>query len=122
MGRPGASHRRAARRVLRSSAGSDLLEGGVGWWFEREAEVALVGKRYAPDIAGWQVGEEPSFVGENRILVVPDWACEILSRSTQARDRAVKLPTCVAADMKHVWIVDPGNDRVKVSVEVCEGE
>ncbi|MBM4367619.1 MAG: Uma2 family endonuclease [Deltaproteobacteria bacterium] len=114
MGRPSTRHSRAAWKLRRGLGGSDILDGGRGWWFEVEPEVEFADKLYVPDIAGWQVAEEPDFLDENPITVVPDWACEILSRSTQARDRAVKLPTYAAAGVKHVWIVDPAARSVEV--------
>ena len=46
----------------------------------------------------------------NRYEVIdgaPDLVVEILSRSTQARDRGVKMKRYAAAGIPHYWIVDP---------------
>lgn len=115
MARPGAAHRLSAHRVGSALRGSNLMDGGVGWWIEVEVEIQLPGGRlYVPDLAGWRVSEEPAFVEDNPITVVPDWACEILSRGTQRGDRAFKLPTYAAAGVGHMWILDPEAKTVEV--------
>jgi Uma2 family endonuclease len=37
----------------------------------------------------------------------PDWVCEVLSPSTEARDRGSKLPAYAREGVRHVWLVDP---------------
>lgn len=106
MGRSGAAHSRLAKRLLRALTGIDLDSGG-SWWIEVEREVRLFGRLYVPDLTGWRVPDgDVAFVDVNPITRVPDWACEILSRSTQRADRVVKLPTYAEAGVGHVWIVD----------------
>ena len=39
--------------------------------------------------------------------LAPDWACEVLSPSTAARDRAQKLAIYAREQVAHVWLVDP---------------
>lgn len=107
MSRPGGRHGRAAWKTRRGLRGSDLLEGGHGWWFELEREIVFGERLLVPDLAGWRAEEEPDFADQNPIEVRPDWVCEILSRTTQRGDRAVKLPVYAGAGVGHVWIVDP---------------
>ena len=115
MARPGGPHRLTAHRVGSALSGSNLMDGGIGWWIEVEAEIRLPGGRlYVPDLAGWRVDQEPSFVDDNPIVVVPDWACEILSRGTQRGDRAFKLPNYAYAGVGHVWVIDPEARTVEV--------
>lgn len=115
MARPGGPHRLFGKRVARALDGADVAMGGTGWWIEPEAEIRLLEDRlYVPDLAGWRVSEEPDFVDENPIMVVPDWTCEILSRSTQRADRVRKLPTYARAGVGHVWIVDPEARTIEV--------
>ena len=45
--------------------------------------------------------EEPYF------SLAPDWACEVTSPSTAAKDRAKKLPIYAREGVRHVWLVDP---------------
>lgn len=37
----------------------------------------------------------------------PDWICDVLSPSTQALDRADKMPIYGTFGVNHVWLVDP---------------
>lgn len=114
MSRPGAGHRRAAWKARRGLGGIDLLEGGSGWWLEVECEITFGECLLVPDLAGWRVDEEPDFIQENPVTVRPDWVCEILSRSTQRADRAIKLPIYAAHGVGHMWIIDPEARSVEV--------
>lgn len=97
-----------------SVLGSRLIEpfrfgkgGPGGWWILVEPEVELAPLILIPDLAGWR---KERLVPESKakpITVVPDWVCEILSPSTAARDRTVKLAAYGRCGVKHVWLVDP---------------
>jgi Uma2 family endonuclease len=39
--------------------------------------------------------------------LAPDWVCEVVSPSTEATDRADKLPIYAQEHVTHVWLVDP---------------
>lgn len=115
MARPGAPHRHVGKRISRTLDGLDRALGGVGWWIEVEPEICLPSDRlYVPDLCGWRVTEQPDFIYDNPIHVVPDWVCEILSRATQRADRVRKLPQYAAAGVGHVWILDPEARTVEV--------
>ncbi len=124
MGRPGRKHRVVARRLLAGLRGSDVDEGGDGWCFEVEAEIRFGPRMFVPDLAGWRVrlGDPypPSFLDVNPIEQIPDCACEIVSRSTQRGDRALKLPVYAASGVGHVWVVDPEARTIEV-YEAVEG-
>src|SRR3954453_14239221 len=76
-----------------------------GWVILSEPEVHLDRDVFVPDIAGWR-RERLSLGDEPGIEVVPDWVCEILSPSTTAYDRRVKMPKYARHGVKHAWIVD----------------
>ncbi len=115
MARPGGRHRFAGWRVRRALQASDLAEGGSGWWFEVEAEIKVPGGLLAvPDLSGWRVSEEPTFVDVNPIEVLPDFCCEILSRTTARDDRRLKLPLFARSGVGWSWIVDPDLCTVEV--------
>ena len=115
MSRPGAPHATSAKRLIRRLGSVDGDEGGA-WWIEAELEVVLPGERlYVPDLLGWRVGDgDLSFLGENPIRRVPDWACEILSRASHKGDRVVKLPVYAAAGVGHTWVIDPDGASIEV--------
>ena len=46
--------------------------------------------------------------------IVPDWVCEVLSRSTERIDRDEKLPYYAAHGVHHVWLLDPIDKRLEV--------
>ena len=108
MARPGGRHSYSSQRVGHALRGNNVVFGGSGWWIEVEREIRLgYDLLYVPDLVGWRVDAPPDFVDDNPITVVPDWACEILSRSTQRADRAIKLPNYAACGVGHVWVLDP---------------
>jgi Uma2 family endonuclease len=116
MSRPGRAHRASAKRLARQLGTLDLDVGG-GWWFDTEAELRLPsGRLYVPDLCAWRLGpdDDLSFLDENPITRMPDWACEVLSRATQQGDRAIKLPFYSAAGISHVWVLDPAARTVEV--------
>ena len=45
-----------------------------------------------PDLAGWRTTTLPALPETAAYAVVPAWVCEILSPSTAADDRALKMP------------------------------
>ena len=48
------------------------------------------------------------------ITLAPDWICEVLSESTEAVDRAEKMPVYAREGVRHVWLVDPGLRTLEV--------
>ena len=109
--RPAGPHAMAeAAIVLRIGAPFRFGEGGPGgWWilpepeihFIRDTEVAV------PDLAGWRRERMPTIPRDHRFEVVPDWVCEILSPSTQQKDRVLKLPLYARYGVAYAWLVDP---------------
>ncbi|NCC35988.1 MAG: Uma2 family endonuclease [Chloroflexia bacterium] len=85
--------------------------GGPGGWlimmepelhFIRDTEVGV------PDLAGWRRERLPTLPkAQHRALVVPDWVCEILSPSTESKDREVKMPIYAHFGVAYAWLVDP---------------
>jgi len=99
-----------------SVLGADLVgpfqqgRGGPGgWWiidepelhFIRDTEVAV------PDLAGWRRERMPHPPRGHRVTVVPDWVCEILSSSTESKDRKIKMPIYARYGVAYAWLVDP---------------
>lgn len=115
MSRPGRRHRKTHKALLRALGAKDEDSGGRGWWIELEPEIRLLTEYLAvPDLAGWRVEHVPALPDQNPLSVVPDWACEILSPSTQRDDRHLKLPLYARAGVRHTWLVDPDARLVEV--------
>lgn len=88
-----------------------LGHGGPGGWLildEPELHLGSEPDILVPDIAGWhreRLAELPDEAAW--ISIPPDWACEVLSPSTQAIDRADKMEIFLRERVGHVWLIDP---------------
>ncbi|HVY49285.1 MAG TPA: Uma2 family endonuclease [Minicystis sp.] len=110
MPRPAPRHANAS-----SAIGGELYgpfqrgRGGPGgWWILDEPELHLdVLEPVVPDLAGWRVERMPSLPDTAYFTLIPDWVCEVLSKSTEALDRNEKLPLYAERGVRHVWLVDP---------------
>ncbi|MBK1632468.1 hypothetical protein CKO31_17320 [Thiohalocapsa halophila] len=83
--------------------------GRGGWWIIDEPELHLLEdvEVDVPDIAGWRRERMPSVPDGHRFTVVPDWVCEILSSSTESKDREIKLPIYARFGVAFAWPLDP---------------
>jgi len=82
--------------------------GPGGWILLFEPELHLGADILVPDLAGWRRDRMPVMTtAEAYFTLAPDWACEVVSPSTTARDRARKLPIYAREGVRHVWLVDP---------------
>lgn len=85
--------------------------GGPGGWLiviEPELHFIWDTEVDVPDLAGWRRERLPALPrAEHRALVVPDWVCEVLSPSTESKDRDVKMPIYARFGVAHAWLVDP---------------
>jgi Uma2 family endonuclease len=49
----------------------------------------------------------PNPLEDQRFEAVPDWVCEILSPSTESKDRKIKMPLYAHHGVAFAWLVDP---------------
>lgn len=90
--------------------------GPGGWWLMTEVEVlySATDEIFRHDVVGFRrdrLGECPSaFPARDR----PDWACEVISRSTARHDVVKKQRTLHAAGVPHYWLIDPENETLVV--------
>lgn len=111
--RPAPAHSRAATALASLVFGPyDLGVGGPGgWWILAEPELNLgVDPAFdpvVPDLAGWRRDAVPSLPLTAQHTSTPDWVCEVVSPSTQRRDRVLKVPFYARAGVRHLWLVDP---------------
>lgn len=107
--------------------------GPGGWWILFEPELQLDLKApTVPDLAGWRAERMPDLPETAYFTIVPDWICEVLSRSTEKLDRDEKLPYYAHHGVRHVWLIDPldkrlevytlGDDRTWRAVRTFEGD
>jgi Uma2 family endonuclease len=108
--RPAAPHARAASMLGSELTGPfDRGKGGPGGWLLLdEPELHLRGGHVlVPDLAGWRRERMPELPDAAAFELAPDWICEVLSPSTEATDRADKLPIYAGESVGHAWLVDP---------------
>ncbi len=94
--------------------------GPGGWVFFVEPEVSFGEQLLVPDIAGWKRERLSAYPDTNYFLVSPDWVCEVLSGSTEKRDRTVKMRVYAEAQVPHLWLVDP-RLQILEAFELSEG-
>jgi Uma2 family endonuclease len=112
----------SARRFIGGPFQDDDGRGGPGgWWIFVEVDVAL-GRHdiVRPDLAGWRKERLPRPGPTRPIEVAPDWVCEILSRTTAARDRVQKRNLYARAGVPFYWLIDP-EARVLEALALREG-
>jgi Uma2 family endonuclease len=81
--------------------------GPGGWVFVSEPYIRFGEDVRAPDLAGWRRERWVGIPRRGPIPVMPDWIGEVLSRSTEAEDRTVKMPLYARAQVGHVWLLNP---------------
>jgi Uma2 family endonuclease len=117
MSRPAPRHANAASMLTVEIGGPfQRGRGGPGgWWIIQEPELQLAPKEpLAPDLAGWRRERMPQLPDTAWFPLVPDWVCEVLSRSTEKIDRDEKLPYYAAHGVPHVWLIDPIDKRLEI--------
>jgi Uma2 family endonuclease len=101
--------------VLHQHASSELH--GPVWRYLKDHPVGIIfaapigvildaGGGVQPDLV-YVANEHRAIIGERGIEGSPDLVVEILSPSTQSRDRGIKFRRYAAAGVAHYWIVDP---------------
>ncbi|RST85990.1 Uma2 family endonuclease [Aquibium carbonis] len=81
--------------------------GPGGWVFFIEPEVKFEDDILVPDLVGWRRERLMSYPEKNYFTIAPDWVCEVLSGSTERRDRTVKMRIYAKAGIPHLWLIDP---------------
>lgn len=114
--RPRAAHAQSAAALCGELFGPFRRgRGGPGGWVLLvEPELHLGPNVLVPDLAAWRRERLPELPETAAFTVAPDWVCEILSPSTAALDRTVKLPLYAAQGVTHVWLVDPDARTLEV--------
>jgi Uma2 family endonuclease len=68
---------------------------------------------YEPDICYFDAIQTATFKDEQTIFPVPCFIVEILSKSTEHRDRGVKLTDYEAHGVQEYWIIDADTEKVE---------
>lgn len=100
--------------VASSALGARLMDafqfgggGPGGWIFIDEPELHLDQQVVVADIGGWRRERLTAVPATSYFELAPDWACEVLSASTERRDRTVKMRIYAEAGVANIWLIDP---------------
>ena len=88
--------------------------GPGGWWILDEPELHLGPDVLVPDMAGWRRERMPALPTTAYFELAPDWLCEVLSPSTEARDRTDKLEIYGRSGVPWVWFVNPERETLEI--------
>lgn len=95
--------------------------GGPGGWVildEPELHLGPLPDKIVPDLAGWRRERMPDAVGDENSPayydLAPDWACEIISSSSERVDRGKKMRIYRREMVGHVWLVAPLIQTIEV--------
>ena len=78
-----------------------------------KAMVTLTRNDYEPDICFWRKEIADQFTDETMQHPAPDLIVEILSKSTEKRDRGVKFEDYAAHGVREYWLIDPRRQWVE---------
>jgi len=110
------THPQPSRRHIAatSSLGDELVgpfqkgRGGPGGWVILDEPDVRIGDDFVmPDLAGWRRERLTGHPESSYFVVVPDWICEVLSTSTEVRDRTSKKRIYAEAGVGFLWLIDP---------------
>lgn len=76
---------------------------------------------YEPDIAFFGPEKASRFHSNTMKFPVPDFVVEVLSETTEHRDRGVKFEDYEAHGVREYWIIDPTEGRETIEQYVLEG-
>ena len=114
--RPALRHALAGSRLGSEIGGPfDRGRGGPGgWWILYEPELHFGADIVVPDFAGWRRQRLPAIPSEPYLTLAPDWACEIVSPSTETIDRGRKLALYAREQVSHLWLLNPLAETLEV--------
>jgi Uma2 family endonuclease len=81
--------------------------GPGGWTIIIEPELHIGPDVVVPDLAGWKRERMPRLPKEAFFPKAPDWACEVLSPSTEKIDRRRKLRIYAREGVEYLWLINP---------------
>lgn len=75
--------------------------------------IALTRNDYEPDICFFRKEKADQTTDRQTLFPAPDFIVEVLSPSTQARDRGIKFDDYQAHGIEEYWIIDPEREQLE---------
>jgi len=113
MSTPARWRHNVVRNRLQNLLGSFVQLNDLGTVTVEKTLVALTRNDYEPDVVFFQKEQVRHFDPDQSEFPAPDFVCEVLSSSTEERDRGVKVEDYAAHGVEEYWIVDPKAETVE---------
>ena len=85
----------------------------LGWVGDEKVLVALTRNDFEPDIVYYCQEKAGKFLPDQIEFPAPDLAVEVLSETTEASDRGVKMVDFAAHGVREYWLIDPEKEFVE---------
>src|ERR1051325_5619587 len=85
----------------------------LGWVGFEKVLVALTRNDFEPDIVFYGREKAASLTPDQHVFPAPDLIVEVLSESTEAIDRGLKMEDYAAHGVREYWLVDPEREFVE---------
>jgi Uma2 family endonuclease len=85
----------------------------LGWVGFYDIMVSLTRNDYEPDVCFWKQSKAKDFTEDQMQFPAPDLVVEVLSKSTENRDRTIKYEDYEAHGVKEYWIIDPTKQTIE---------
>ncbi len=102
-----------AKNHLLALLGAYVRMNSLGEVLDEKCLCAFPRNDYEPDIVFFSPAKASLFESETMLFPVPDLVIEILSNSTQARDRGVKYDDYEAHGVGEYWIIDAHAETIE---------
>lgn len=113
MHSPVRRHHLTASKLLNNLLYNFVSNFDLGEVDVEKALVTLTRNDYEPDICFWRKEVADTFTDEMMQHPAPDLIVEVLSKSTEKRDRGVKFEDYAAHGVREYWLVDPRRQLVE---------
>ena len=90
-----------------------VKKSGLGKVGVEKVMIRLTRNDYEPDICFWQKSVAQTFKSKQSTFPPPDFIIEILSDSTEMRDRGIKMEDYASHNVAEYWIVDTEEKTVE---------
>lgn len=90
-----------------------VMRHGLGYVGYEKIMVSLTRNDYEPDICFFASAKSERFTPDQMRFPAPDFVVEVLSPTTEAVDRGVKLDDYAAHSVTEYWIIDPDAETLE---------
>ena len=101
------------RKLLTKLLDTYVEKNHLGWVGDEQVLVALTRNDFLPDIVYFGPDKAAQLRPDQLEFPSPDLVVEVLSETTESRDRGVKLEDYATHSVREYWLVDPDKEIVE---------